>query len=70
MRVTIGDSGLCCVVLHLVSAIDSLLLNLPKSSRPHSVSDYANSTVTLIVKAQLLADIPGYKALRSLLPIF
>ena len=42
--VTLGDSGLCCCVPCLSSAVVSLcLLILHKRSRPHSVSDYNNS---------------------------
>ena len=41
--VTVGDSGLCCCVPCLSSAIISLcLLVLHKRSRPQSVSDYNN----------------------------
>ena len=41
---TVGDSGLCCRVPCLSSAIISLcLLILHKRCRPHSVSDYHNS---------------------------
>ena len=39
--VTVGDSGLCCCVPCLLSAINSLcLLILLKRSRPHSVADH------------------------------
>ena len=42
--VAVGDSGLCCCVPCLSSAIISLrLLTQHKHSRPHSVSDYSNS---------------------------
>ena len=42
--VTVGDSGLCCCVPCLSSAIISLcLLILHERSRPHSVSDQNNS---------------------------
>ena len=42
--VTVGDSGLCCCVPCLSSAIISLCLStLHERSRPHFVSDYNSS---------------------------
>ena len=51
--VTVGDSGLCCCVPCLSSAIISLcLLILHKHSRPHSVSDY--QILLLVIKYPII----------------